>query len=311
MQPGPCNDDGQTAALDDKPCPQTPENPPAPKKSMPKLAQKISTPKRKYLPPLTPQRKRKQESEDLQPENAPKTPRMRQENQKPKKNYQPRPEKSRRTWNEFTKIDGKLVLMRTIDLGLIRSTRKPRPHPAPTAQSKQEMKILKLKKIYQIDPLPPPNPVTPRRKYLELKAKAQKPKSTTEITEIYKKKICCTPASKISKKKCIPEVRKKEDKFGNINLEPAAKSPVSTSKVKNLVKRFTKLKSSNPDDITANNSNSEGGKSSKPIRCSVTKSPRLDFLVTKKQESLHHSDWTDGRNFGQSSKSGVGYQTED
>ena len=35
------------------------------------------------------------------------------------------PKSSRKTWNEFTNLDGKLVLLKTTDFGLIKSTRKP------------------------------------------------------------------------------------------------------------------------------------------------------------------------------------------
>ena len=35
------------------------------------------------------------------------------------------PKSVHKSWNEFTKIDGKTILMKTVEIGIIKSTRKP------------------------------------------------------------------------------------------------------------------------------------------------------------------------------------------
>ena len=232
--------------------------------------------------------------------------------------------------------------MKTIDMGIRRSSRKPNPPPSPSAQTSQELKKVKPKKIAQIAPHPLPNPLTPRKKYLKLKAAESTPKNETkptkstttyknkptetyknsesiynlQSTRIYNNKptdLSNTKSTDIYRKKCISAVRKQEDQEESrfLNLESASPSPEPTSKTKILVKRFENMKSSNSDDITSKNLNFMGGKSSKPIGCNLTDQPRLDFLVMKKPEILHHSDWASRTNVGLSSEPGEGYHLED
>ena len=100
-------------------------------------------------PPITPQRKRKLEAHDTSQEKPPKTPKTKISTPScllahrppppctathPTKIKNPRQAEKKKYWNEFTRIDGKLVLLKTTDLGLQKTSRKSRKiHPPPPA----------------------------------------------------------------------------------------------------------------------------------------------------------------------------------
>ena len=78
-----------------------------------------------------------------------------------------------KTWNEFTKVDGKCVLMKTIDLGQKLTTRKPiLSHALPNQATRPRRKVAQVEK--------PPTPsqtatnLTPRRLYLQSKITEKK-----------------------------------------------------------------------------------------------------------------------------------------
>ena len=108
--------------------------PAPPPQAVTKYSQQKQTHLRRNLPPLTPQKKRKPEHSDkLFTQNSPKTPKMNQKvepqskkNCQAKNICQPKPKISQKVWNEFTKIDGKVILLKTIDIGLTKSSRKPK-----------------------------------------------------------------------------------------------------------------------------------------------------------------------------------------
>ena len=110
--------------------------------------------------------------------------------------------------------------------------------------------------------------------------------------------------------------KKQEDKKEDQTPARSSSSPPppssETSRIQNLIRKFTILKSTGSNDVStsASNSNLEGGRI-RPIGCTLTKSLRLDITVKKSTEILHHSDWTKSRNIGQFSKSGVGREQED
>ena len=112
----------------------------------------------------------------------------------------------------------------------------------------------------------------------------------------------CISATKNDVNKCISVYKKKEELE-----ESASQTPGPNSRTKSLVKRFEKMKSSYSNDIASKNLNLRGGTINRPIGCSKTEQPKMDFFVTKFQENLHHSDWARRATFGQSSEWGVGY----
>jgi hypothetical protein len=66
-------------------------------------------------------------------------------------------------WKEFTKVDGKLTLMTTVDFGMQTSTKKRSP--------RNNLQITAKKKIPKVLEIAPPTNLTPRRNYLAKKKK--------------------------------------------------------------------------------------------------------------------------------------------
>ena len=153
--------------------------PPAP--AVPKKSQEKTTHLRKSLPPITPQKKRKPDNlDELVTLKSPKTPKLSQEeepqrkkNCQPKKICQPKAKLfPHKVWNEFTKIDGKILLMKTIDVGQAKSTRKPKISAHhPPSQTIQNPEMPKCKKKAEIDTCFPTDQKRPRRRYLALRTK--------------------------------------------------------------------------------------------------------------------------------------------
>ena len=83
--------------------------------------------------------------------------------------------------------------------------------------------------------------------------------------------------------------KKQEDKKEDQAPARSSSSPPppssETSRIQNLIRMITILKSTDSDDLSTSDSNSnlEGGRI-RPIGCILTKSPRLDITVTKSTE---------------------------
>ena len=209
-------------------------------------------------------------------------------------------------------------MIKTIELGLRKSTRKIAPNLTPKPRLRKNRKIAEIERNFEIltprknylskkiqkkppkktaassPPNPPPPTNQPKarprlketgkftadRKHEDLK-KEEKSKKSEEDAEIEERKFRkCTP-------KCIPETS-------------AQKWHPKTTK--SLVTLFENQAGNNSDDVRGDRFENLGGKRNEPMRCNFTLGRELGLDVTKSGKRMHHSDWVSKEKFGQSSE---------
>jgi hypothetical protein len=288
---------------------------------------------KKELPPLTPQRKRKAKPQEQAGIKTPKlskcqpqikNPTPKQKNPTPtnfelaaeitinpksrkiapKNLIKQTQNKKNKIWMEFTQLNGKLILMKTIDIGVRHSTRKPKPKATgnkPNTTPQPEVPPTPLprkitKKFAQIDL----DPDTPRRKIL----KARKIRETSEPRTPFPppRKLRQPSASKMNNiyeketaARTAGEGAYQETRMHLSQETSQRNSPKGTSYLINFFENNKKSTNSNSSAVGKADIQTFGREQIEPMRCTETLLPRLELSVTKNAGKVQHPDWSRNR----------------